>query len=147
MDVFAVAISTGNFASQWWAFYKVDESLDQRVVAAQPAPYAQPAPVVQPQQYVEPQQYVQPQQYVEPASYGQPPQYGQPEQHSKYAQNAQPEMPAPTVPQEVPVAPFPTPLPRLFCACGQELTLDESRLPECVAKESFCPRCGARIAH
>ena len=141
MDVFAVAISTGNFASQWWAFYKVDENLDQRAAVAQPAPYAQPAPVVQPQQYMEPQQY------VEPAPYGQPPQYGQPEQHSKYAQNAQPEMPAPTVPQEVPVAPFPTPLPRLFCTCGQELTLDESRLPDCVAKESFCPRCGARIAH
>jgi hypothetical protein len=51
------------------------------------------------------------------------------------------------VPQtdKAPVAP--QPLPRLVCTCGQELTLDESQLPRYVAKEQFCPSCGARIAH
>ncbi len=83
VDVLAIAVSTGNFASQWWAFYKVDEYFDQPIVAEQPAMYAPQAAA----------------------------------------------------------------LPRLYCTCGQELTLDESRLPNYVAKESYCPHCGARIAH
>ena len=53
-DLFGIALSTGNFASQWYAFYRVDAWIDDaRSAAASPvpgAPYVPPASAATPPQ-------------------------------------------------------------------------------------------------
>ncbi|MBR2681923.1 MAG: hypothetical protein IKE22_01485 [Atopobiaceae bacterium] len=123
VDMLAIAISTGNFASQWWAFKRVDDYFAQ-IENPYAATYTPPVPQV---------------------PVGQAPVYQQAPMYQAPVAQA-------PVPQAVPQQPAqaasqPAALPRLFCTCGQELTLDEARLPNVVAKEAFCPSCGARIAH
>ena len=44
-DLFGIALSTGNFASQWYAFYRVDAWIDDaRLAGATPAPDTSSAP-------------------------------------------------------------------------------------------------------
>ena len=104
LDLCAVAISTGNFVSQWWAFKRVD---DYFLPQAVPVPVAPSGPF--------------------------PP-----------AQVSQPGIPVVPIGQQPTYAG--TTLPKIVCTCGHELTIDQSRLPEFVAKEKFCPNCGARLA-
>ena len=104
LDVCAAAISTGNFASQWWAFKRVDDYF---------LPQAVPVPVAPSSPY-------------------------------PLAQVSQPGIPVVPIGQQPTYAG--TTLPKIVCTCGHELTIDQSRLPEFVAKEKFCPNCGARLA-
>ena len=124
VDLCAVAISTGNFVSQWWGFSRVDEYFERKLAANNPQAAA----------------------YV-----------GAPAAPGVYVQAGAPGAPVGGVPGYVPAAsqapaapqtqqPM-AQLPRLVCTCGQELTVDRSCLPRLVARERFCPNCGARIAH
>lgn len=123
VDMLAIAISTGNFASQWWAFKRVDDYFAQ-IESPNAAAYAPPAPQIP---------------VAQAPVYQQVPAYQAPMAQAPASQAA-PQQPAQEAAQ-------PAALPRLFCTCGQELTLDEASLPAVVAKETFCPSCGARIAH
>ena len=124
VDLCAVAISTGNFVSQWWGFSRVDEYFERKLAANNP----------------------------QAAAYA-----GAPAAPGVYVQAGAPGVPVGGVPGYVPAAsqapaapqtqqPM-AQLPRLVCTCGQELTVDRSCLPRLVARERFCPNCGARIAH
>lgn len=128
VDMFAVALSTGNFASQWWAFKCVDEHFDEQAATAS-APYAAgPMPSVSPQDVA----------------------YRAPVQPS--VPTASPVVPSQPVVTAVPIAPAQDvnaaagqQLPKLVCTCGRELPIDEAYLPDIVPKARFCPNCGAQL--